>query len=515
MDYGAHTPAVGDTEHDFLHPDDAAISPVVRMAKQPASPHENRSRLSSSNTEPVPLRSSSRASHASSRAGRDYSSNFGVVSLEPGPRKSNVSIASSSSGGKKSLKSPFKFSKRGSREFVKDKDTDWLQTGETLRMSSSRSRLSLRSAHSMADLVGEDSIAALNPGQFDHSGLHDSRRDSAPNLYSFNNRIDIPTYTPGGIGSGRLIPTRESSLRHSHSRTSSKHRSVRYSGYSNRESLIDHGITEVNFEDENITERVGDVKKLREEDKDDRLAEDKPTSPPSTISRLGSALSSPSVASSSSPVRQQFVALDQPLKKVDELPGDIEGSAPSPTVLTRRVVSTGKRITGPAVSLSGNPPENPREKYLDEVELSDRKKEKRKSRPLGSLETKGHGRTRSSALSPAPQTSTSIDERPDTADSIDCAVSEYISSPKLTQKVSHPQTGRIIAFSEVGDPQGHVVFCCVGMGLTRLLTAFYDELARTLKLRLITPDRPGVGESESCIDGTGTPLSWPGMCCDL
>lgn len=40
--------------------------------------------------------------------------------------------------------------------------------------------------------------------------------------------------------------------------------------------------------------------------------------------------------------------------------------------------------------------------------------------------------------------------------------------------------------------------------------AFYDELARTLKLRLITPDRPGVGESEPCLDGSGTPLNWPG-----
>lgn len=48
------------------------------------------------------------------------------------------------------------------------------------------------------------------------------------------------------------------------------------------------------------------------------------------------------------------------------------------------------------------------------------------------------------------------------------------------------------------------------MGLTRFITAFYDELALTLKLRLITPDRPGVGDSEPYTDGTATPLSWPG-----
>ena len=48
------------------------------------------------------------------------------------------------------------------------------------------------------------------------------------------------------------------------------------------------------------------------------------------------------------------------------------------------------------------------------------------------------------------------------------------------------------------------------MGLTRYITAFYDELAKSLKLRLITPDRPGIGESEPQADGADTPLGWPG-----
>ncbi|PTB68131.1 alpha/beta-hydrolase [Trichoderma citrinoviride] len=100
-------------------------------------------------------------------------------------------------------------------------------------------------------------------------------------------------------------------------------------------------------------------------------------------------------------------------------------------------------------------------------------------------------------------------ERPQSADSIDDAVESYLCSPRLSQKIRHPQTGRIISFSEVGDPEGSAVFCCVGMGLTRYITAFYDELALTLRLRLITPDRPGVGDSEPYTDGTSTPLSWP------
>lgn len=102
-----------------------------------------------------------------------------------------------------------------------------------------------------------------------------------------------------------------------------------------------------------------------------------------------------------------------------------------------------------------------------------------------------------------------VDERPSSADSIDHDVEEYVSSPRLSQKIRHPQTGRIISFSEVGDAEGFAVFCCVGMGLTRYITAFYDELALTLKLRLITPDRPGVGGSEPYANGTATPLSWP------
>ncbi|GAB1316497.1 AB hydrolase-1 domain-containing protein [Madurella fahalii] len=100
-------------------------------------------------------------------------------------------------------------------------------------------------------------------------------------------------------------------------------------------------------------------------------------------------------------------------------------------------------------------------------------------------------------------------ERPRSADSIDDAVESYLCSPRLSQKIRHPQTGRVVSFSEVGDPNGSAVFCCVGMGLTRYITAFYDELALTLRLRLITPDRPGVGDSEPYAEGTATPLGWP------
>lgn len=80
--------------------------------------------------------------------------------------------------------------------------------------------------------------------------------------------------------------------------------------------------------------------------------------------------------------------------------------------------------------------------------------------------------------------------------SVDEAVDAFLRHQRLNQTVRHPKTGRKIAFAEVGDPNGAVVFVCVGMGLTRFVSTFYDELASTLRLRLITPDRPGVGGSE-------------------
>ncbi|KAJ9497978.1 hypothetical protein H2202_006581 [Exophiala xenobiotica] len=124
-------------------------------------------------------------------------------------------------------------------------------------------------------------------------------------------------------------------------------------------------------------------------------------------------------------------------------------------------------------------------------------------------------RVNSTYRSPATQTKRNstngtIKQEPPLAElrSISDEVDTFLGAPRLTQKIRHPRTGRTIAFSEVGDPHGFVVLCCVGMGLTRYLTAFYDELARTLRLRLITPDRPGVGESSAVPEASCTPLNW-------
>jgi len=96
------------------------------------------------------------------------------------------------------------------------------------------------------------------------------------------------------------------------------------------------------------------------------------------------------------------------------------------------------------------------------------------------------------------------------ANPVDSAVNDYLRAERLNRKIKHPQSGRIISFSEVGDANGAAVIVCLGMGLTRYITAFYDELAATLRLRLISIDRPGVGNSEPYPAGDKTgPLSWP------
>ena len=130
---------------------------------------------------------------------------------------------------------------------------------------------------------------------------------------------------------------------------------------------------------------------------------------------------------------------------------------------------------------------------------------KRLVSPTGADTEQKHRRRFSTPVPPAVRLSTF---QSDGGDSTDDAVENYLSAARLSQKV-RTVSGRVVSFSEVGDPAGSVVFCCVGMGLTRFLTAFYDELAASLNLRLITPDRPGVGGSEPQAEGNDTPLNWP------
>lgn len=194
-----------------------------------------------------------------------------------------------------------------------------------------------------------------------------------------------------------------------------------------------------------------------------------------------------------------------------ELLGDTEKSAPAPAIAQRINRSNGRRTS----SVEAQPATI---KEVSTLSIDDKKRSssglpqrsnsrllKRFSRPMSPVSAEKRKTISNDVLETKRTTSPMIDEADLTSD----AVNEYLLSSRLSQKISDPRTGRAISFSEVGDPEGSVIFCCVGMGLTRFITAFYDELASTLKIRLVTPDRPGVGGSDAHTDGLDTPLGWP------
>lgn len=191
---------------------------------------------------------------------------------------------------------------------------------------------------------------------------------------------------------------------------------------------------------------------------------------------------------------------------------DEEISAPSPAIAQRAKryggISNGNKVTNTKHSRINSREEGPiRSQSSPQVPQRSNSRLLRRLSQHGKPATSGsHRRTYSNPLN---QTNRNTSYQMESIDPIDDEVEEYLTSSRLNQRITHVQTGRAISFSEVGDPNGSVVFCCVGMGLTRFLTAFYDELASTLKLRLITPDRPGVGGSEPHADGLDTPLIWP------
>jgi hypothetical protein len=309
----------------------------------------------------------------------------------------------------------------------------------------------------------------------------------------------------GGIGSGRIIPARESSLR-APSKKRSSHRSSRQSTKQRTGEDADDTIPE-------LDEQKHDKKR-------EKSRRDNQSTAPEATSKMMEPLDSLEMPRPPKAVTTLASKQISESAKVDQIlvVEDADEGAPSPAVAQRKArpspdrgnrSSSQKRRSGKATP--------------EPIDTSKSKRNssrlKRLSAPLSPRATDKdpHRRSSSNPLSrvgspePVRPPPIQVDDRPTSADSIDDAVEAYLCSPRLSQKIRHPQTGRTISFSEVGDSDGFAIFCCVGMGLTRYITAFYDELALTLKLRLITPDRPGVGHSEPYNDGTATPLSWPGM----
>lgn len=469
---GASLPAEEPPHSPFLHPDDAAAPPVIRMARAPPSPKPK----SPSAPEHSPVRPISRGSYTSSKAAYEDSA-FGMITAEPGPppRVSTASsITSTGSGGRKSLKGQLGLLKRSSREFPSSKQRQEERLRKTssyndsLKHNTLRSRASLRSMHSMADLAEE--------GRPNTLVMESQKENSAPpgGARQSSQSAREKTVNLAGTGGGKNIPARESSLRHSFSSSPKKRHSGRHSRYSStgsQDAKADGGGSEA----EQVTKRIQELKNQQQKIKSELETDNSPGKP----------VAPEPPKQAATPPAQTEPDEDCSKTGVNGVSDDVEESAPSPSVMTGK-------------SRTKSQPQTARQS-LDRSETTARRRQSvEHSTPTGH-----HRRFQSGQFSP--DHGTSLDERRLSVDSIDLAV-----SPKLSQRVCHPTTGRIIAFSEVGDPNGHVVLCCLGMGLTRYLMALYDELARTLKLRLVTLDRPGIGESGPYLNESGAPLNWPG-----
>jgi pimeloyl-ACP methyl ester carboxylesterase len=75
------------------------------------------------------------------------------------------------------------------------------------------------------------------------------------------------------------------------------------------------------------------------------------------------------------------------------------------------------------------------------------------------------------------------------------------------------KNGATVAFNEYGDPNGAPVFFFHGWPSSRTMAELADEAAKDLGLRLVSPDRPGIRDSQ--LDLNRTLLDWPPLLAEL
>ena len=507
--------------HDtyFLHPDDSSTkgwSPRRILSDKSSREHVN---------EPSDL----------DDLEGEYS--IGNISIEP---RSSITIANSDrSDDRRSLKS-FTSSRlglkastnslRGSNGFVIPKATsEGKPIGESLTAGYTSS-----ASPGLEDLVvlkrGTRSSVAPEP-------LNIPRRASSVqsngSLGKLHRSLEGTYGEPSGnkkkycIPNEDYIPTRKSSMRHNHRLSPSRHRkrSQLSEGSSNMEPHKSILEDQPDSPEQALQELPGEpkedsVNRRIKELKDQKLERERNSMDTSTEYFSAPQTPDGSPTTSPDPDPHPRISICAPITRretnafeVDQtdLLVDIEKGAPAPAVAQRISRTSGMRTRSveakPAIetNFSAIPKDVSKRSSLALPTRSNSRLLKRFSRPMSPAPAEVR-RTVSNSLQENKRTSSyQIDE----GDLISNAVDKYLLSPRLSQKIKDPQTGRVVSFSEVGDPEGSVIFCCVGMGLTRFITAFYDELASTLKLRLVTPDRPGIGGSEPRTDGLDTPLGWP------
>ena len=512
LDFGAYTrPSLTDLQEDESLDELAASPPVIRTAKPPSgfspltappkSPGRDGNHLKNF------MRGSSRPSSKGSGASKDVddASSIGNVSIEPGaaPTFELHRKSSGDSWGKKQARNQRGLMYMSSKERLRERELERKRIGG----ATGGSAKGLGGDRSPLPHFDADSFMAETAIGEEPEETTPKRGSAAPSPSIGGMSPGLGASSPGGIGSGRFIPARDSSLRNSTASTAkrSSQRLSRQSGKHRDSDYVDDPVQMLNLQTPEHS---------RERSRRDRHAHGNKAGS-KMLDQLDSLEMPQQTATPKSKQVANLASGDR--LRVDE---ETEESAPSPAVSQRKArpspdrgdssFSQRKRQTKALPEPIDTTPQGKRSGS----------KLKRLSAPLSprTSEADQHQRSSSNPLllrvgSPEPTRTPQIhvDDRPTSADSIDDAVDSYLSSPHLSQRIRHPQTGRLISFSEVGDPDGFAVFCCVGMGLTRYIMAFYDELALTLKLRLITPDRPGVGDSAPYSDGTSTPLSWPGM----
>src|SRR6266705_1353344 len=80
---------------------------------------------------------------------------------------------------------------------------------------------------------------------------------------------------------------------------------------------------------------------------------------------------------------------------------------------------------------------------------------------------------------------------------------EKMSSEKLVRL----KDGSVIAFEEYGDANGAPVVFCHGWPSSRIMAQLTDNAARDLRIRIISPDRPGI--SGSTLQPNRKLVDWP------
>ena len=470
------------------------------------------------------LRQSFIASSATRRKEGQGEDNNGLLSVEPGKMHSSVATESTTSRGRRSYNDlRLKMSKDRMMEHQSRLYID--EDGQRSYLNDQLTQPLLQLSDSWLDSETAPRLSA-QPSPLRIPKRMSSARHSAASQ-DLSNKAIVSSASLSSFDSPRRVPNRDSSLRHSfsvspsQSKRTSHRSSTRESRHTRRSSIeSEAGLPEYelakvldDLAEDNVSRRIKELKnqkRIRELD----LTITTLNLPPKNIAKFDSVVSRPQFNTdrieADEPGDMRLTPLSPDGKNANVV---ADASAPPPAIAQRIERNTSMRVSSLWSNTSASPSPSTVKRDIElprthsgPPQRSSSKLFRRLSRSTSPTTAAKHRRTFS-----GPITSSQVcaEERPASVDPIVGAVYDYLSSPRLSQKVIDPQTGRVISFSEIGDPVGSVVFCCVGMGLTRYITAFYDELAVTLKLRLITPDRPGVGASDAHTDGSDTPLGWP------